>query len=81
VPTRPLPGYELLEVRVQPDSPALGKQIGEVHWPPGSAVVAVTHGREIHAAAPELRLQAGERVLVLTPIPRGTTLDLEIVTD
>jgi CIC family chloride channel protein len=67
-PTRPLPGYELLEVRVQPDSPALGKTIGEVHWPAGSAVVAVTHGREVHAAAPELRLQPGERVLVLMPL-------------
>jgi CIC family chloride channel protein len=68
MPTRPLPGYELLEVRVQPDSPALGRTIAEVRWPAGSAVVAVTHGREVHAAAPELRLHAGERVLVLTPV-------------
>ncbi|HEX3616403.1 MAG TPA: chloride channel protein [Solirubrobacteraceae bacterium] len=67
-PTRPLPGYELLEVRVQPDSPALGRTIAEVRWPSGSAVVAVTHGREVHAAAPELRLQSGERVLVLMPL-------------
>jgi CIC family chloride channel protein len=67
-PTRPLPGYELLEVRVQPDSPALGRTIAEVHWPSGTAVVAVTHGREVHAAAPELRLQSGERVLVLVPL-------------
>jgi Trk K+ transport system NAD-binding subunit len=58
----------LLEVRVQTDSPALGKKIGEVHWPSGSAVVAVTHGREVHAAAPELRLQSGERVLILMPL-------------
>ncbi len=29
-PTRPLPGYELLELRVHPDSPALGRQIGEI---------------------------------------------------
>ncbi len=68
VPTRPLPGFELLEVRVQSDSPAIGRMIGEVHWPSGSAVVALTHGREIHAATPELRLQPGERVLVLAPI-------------
>jgi chloride channel protein, CIC family len=68
-PTRPLPGYELLELRVNPDSPALGRRLSEIHWPPGSAVVALTHGREVHAAAPELRLHAGERVLVLAPLP------------
>ncbi len=67
-PTRPLPGYELLEVRVLPDSPALGRQLAELDWPTGSAVVALTQGREIHAARPDLRLQAGERVLVLSPI-------------
>jgi CIC family chloride channel protein len=67
-PTRPLPGYELLELRVNPDSPALGRQISEIHWPPGSAVVALTHGREVHAASPELRLHPGERVLVLAPL-------------
>ncbi len=70
-PTRPLLGYELLELRVSPDSPALGRQLGEIPWPAGSAVVALTHGREVHAAAPELRLHAGERVLVLAPL-RGT---------
>jgi CIC family chloride channel protein len=67
-PTRPLAGYELLELRVQPDSPARGLRVGEVRWPPGSAVVALTHGREVHAAAPDLRLYPGERVLVLAPL-------------
>ncbi|MGC9221002.1 MAG: chloride channel protein [Solirubrobacteraceae bacterium] len=70
-PTRPLPGYELLEVRVLADSPALGRTVGEVSWPAGSVVVAVTHGREIHAAAPQLRLYAGERVLVLSPLRKA----------
>jgi hypothetical protein len=32
--------------------------------------VAVTQGREIHAASPELQLQPGERVIVLTPTAR-----------
>ena len=69
MPTRPLPGYELLELRVNPDSPALGRRLGEIPWPEGSAVVALTHGREVHAAAPELQLHPGERVLVLAPLP------------
>ncbi|HTU29331.1 MAG TPA: chloride channel protein [Solirubrobacteraceae bacterium] len=67
-PTRPLPGYELLEVRVNDGSPANGRRIDEVQWPAGSAVVALTQGREIHVAAPELTLHAGERALVLVPI-------------
>jgi CIC family chloride channel protein len=67
-PTRPLPGYQLLEIRVNADSPALGRRIAEVEWPVGSAVVAVTHGREIHVAGPDRKLQAGERALVLVPL-------------
>jgi CIC family chloride channel protein len=68
-PTRPLNGYELLEVRVPAESPALGKRIADVHWPAGTIVVAITHGREVRAARPNLRLRSGERVLVLTPSP------------
>jgi CIC family chloride channel protein len=67
-PTRPLNGYELLEVRVPAESPALGNRIADVRWPAGTIVVAITHGREVRAAQPNLRLQAGERVLVLTPL-------------
>jgi CIC family chloride channel protein len=68
-PTRPLSGYELLEVRVPAESPALGNRIADVHWPAGTIVVAITQGREVRAARPGLRLRAGERVLVLTPSP------------
>ncbi len=68
-PTRPLPGYELVELRVQSDSPALGRRVADVSWPAGSAVVALTRGREVLAATPEARLQPGERILVLTPLP------------
>ena len=73
MPTRPLPGFELLALRVNADSPALGQRLGDVRWPPGSAVVALTRGREIHAATPDLQLQSGERILVLAPI--RTTAD------
>ena len=38
-----------------------------MQWPAGTIVVAITHGREIRAAQPNLRLRAGERVLVLAP--------------
>jgi CIC family chloride channel protein len=65
VPGTPLPGYEVLELRVLPDSPALGRRVVDVEWPKGCTVVAVTQGREIHAARPDLMLKPGERVIVL----------------
>ena len=66
-PSAPLEGYEILELRIFADSPARGRTVSEVAWPPGSTVVAVTQGREIHAARPDLKLRPGERVIVLTP--------------
>jgi CIC family chloride channel protein len=66
-PSTPLRGYEILELRIHPDSPALGRRVAEIQWPPGAIVAAVTQGREIHAGRPDLELQAGERVIVLAP--------------
>ena len=66
-PTTPLRGYETLELRVLPDSPARGLHIADIQWPPGCIVVALTQGREIHAARPDLQLQTGERVILLAP--------------
>jgi CIC family chloride channel protein len=57
----------VLELTVLADSPARGRSVGEIDWPAGSIVAAVTQGREIHAAHPALKLQAGERVIVLAP--------------
>jgi CIC family chloride channel protein len=71
MPSTPLRGYEILELRVYSDSPALGRRVGDIAWPPGCTVVAVTQGREIRAARPELELHAGERVIVLTPTGNG----------
>jgi CIC family chloride channel protein len=66
-PSTPLHGFEMLELRVLANSPARGRRVADVDWPAGSIVVAVTQGREVHAAQPDLRLQPGERVIVLTP--------------
>ncbi len=68
LPSTPLHGYELLELRVGADSPARERRVADIHWPAGATVVAVTQGREIRAARPDLELQAGERVIVLAPI-------------
>ena len=58
-------GLELLEVRVPPDSPARGRRVRDIAWPPGSTAVAVTQGREIRAANPDLEIHPGERIIVL----------------
>jgi chloride channel protein, CIC family len=64
-PSTPLHGYEILELRILADSPARGRRVADIQWPAGCIVAAITQGREIHAARPDLELQPGERVIVL----------------
>ncbi|MGH2834300.1 MAG: chloride channel protein [Solirubrobacteraceae bacterium] len=66
-PNNPLRGYQTLELRIPPDSPAQGRRVADIQWPPGCIVVAITQNREIHAAHPDLQLHTGERVIVLAP--------------
>ena len=72
-PTTPLPGYEVLELQIPPDSPAQGRSIADIDWPTDTIVVAVTQDREIRAARPDLQLRPGERVMVLTPANKHET--------
>ena len=67
VPSTPLRGYEILELAVGPHSPALGRRLAEIRWPPGCRAVAVTEGREILAARDDIQLHQGERVILLAP--------------
>jgi CIC family chloride channel protein len=68
VPRTPLEGYEIVEVTIGPESPALGRRIGEVPWPPGSIVVAASEERELVTPRSDIELRAGEQVLLLVPI-------------
>lgn len=70
-PGTPLRGYQVLELRVHPDSPARGRRLADIEWPPECTVVAVTQGREIRAARPDLELHPGERAIVLAPAAAG----------
>jgi CIC family chloride channel protein len=65
VPSTPLRGYQLLELTIGARSPALDRRLDQIHWPAASLPVAVTKGREILAARPDIELRAGERVIVL----------------
>ena len=67
LPGTPLRGYQMLELRILADSPARGRRVADIQWPPDCLVAAVTNGREIRAARPELLLEPGERVIVLAP--------------
>ncbi len=69
VPSTPLEGYEILELAVSAGSPALGRRLGDIPWPEGSRAVAVTEGREILAARSDIRLRAGDRVVLLIRSP------------
>ena len=66
-PSTPLRGYEMLELRILPGSPASGRRVSDIAWPAGCTVVAITQEREIHAAHPDLELHPGERAIVLAP--------------
>ncbi len=68
-PDTPLIGYRIVELSIDSHSPARDKRIDEISWPPGCHVVAVTQGRRVLAASPDLRLRVGERVIVLEPAP------------
>ncbi|MGC2485744.1 MAG: chloride channel protein [Acidimicrobiales bacterium] len=66
-PPNPLDGYDVIEITIAPDSPQLGRLIGEVPWPPGCLVVAVTEGSETVAPRGDIELGLGDRVILLAP--------------
>ena len=68
----PLEDYEVIEITIGPGSPQLGRRFGDVSWPPGSVVVAVTEGSEIIAPRSDSELSAGERVILLAPTTDDT---------
>ncbi len=66
-PSTPLEGYAIIELGIPADSPAHGRSVSQIAWPPGSLAVATTRGRQIIALEPHSTLHAGERLIVLTP--------------
>ncbi len=66
-PPTPLRGYEVVELAVDETSPGRGRRLQEIRWPEGCRVVAVIDGRKTHAASGEMRLRAGDHVILLVP--------------
>jgi CIC family chloride channel protein len=68
----PLDGYEIVDLSITPHSPAAGRRVGDVPWPDGTLVVAVTDAGEMMPAQPTTTVRAGERVVLLAPVqPNG----------
>jgi CIC family chloride channel protein len=66
-PPQPLHGYRVLEIRVDSASRAVGTPLSTLDWPPGSTPVSVLRDRSLRDADPELILEPGDRISVLTP--------------
>lgn len=64
-PRTPLEGYEIVEITMRSGAPALGRRVGDLRWPQGSVVVAVTRGGELVPPQPDIELKEGERVILL----------------
>lgn len=66
-PRTQLAGYRIVEHTLAPDSPAVGRTLGELDWPAGHLPLSVLHYRRLVEADPTARLTAGDRISILVP--------------
>ncbi len=67
-PSTPLAGYQLVEITVGPTSPALGRPVEAISWPPDCVVVAVTAGDAHVTPGTGTVLRDGDRIVLLVPM-------------
>ena len=70
-PPVPLPGYEVIEFTVTGDSPAAGRKLGDLSWPPAGTLVSVLRGRRLRPPDSEITLSPGDRVSLLISVPHN----------
>jgi len=68
-PPTPLPGYQFSESTITASSPAAGRPLADLAWPPGSSPVTILRGHQLRPPEPELTLAPGDRVSLLTAVP------------
>jgi chloride channel protein, CIC family len=61
-PPAPLPGYHVAEVTITENSPAAGRKLDDVNWPPASIPVSVLRAGSLHPPDRGIILAAGDRV-------------------
>jgi chloride channel protein, CIC family len=69
VPPTPLPGHRIVEVTVAPGSPVRGRRVADIELPPGAVLVAVTDNGNLAAPHEDIRLRAGDQMILLAPAP------------
>ena len=72
-PPAPLRGYQVAEILITGSSPAAGRKLAYIAWPPASIPVSVLRGRHLRPPDEELTLSAGDRVSLLVPAPQQST--------
>jgi CIC family chloride channel protein len=68
VPTTPLEGYRIVEVTIGAGSPASGHRARELELPAGSVLVAISEDGGMVAPQDDIRLDPGDKVVVLAPV-------------
>jgi CIC family chloride channel protein len=71
-PPTPLHGYRFTQIAITAGSPAAGRKLSDVTWPPGSTPVIVLRGHQLRPPQAGLTLAAGDRVGLLTATPDGS---------
>ena len=69
VPTTPLHGYRIVEVTIDPSSPARGHRVGDIELPAGAVLVAVSEDGHLVAPRDEIHLRTGDQMILLAPAP------------
>ena len=61
----PLGGFKVLEIAIRAGSPAVGRKLGDITWPPGSVPVSVQDARTLRDPDPGITLAPGDCVSLL----------------
>jgi trk system potassium uptake protein TrkA len=69
-------GANLVELTLADDAPLVGKLIGNVPWPPDSALVAVLRDGRVVLPTPDAALEAGDELLLVATSEVEDELDV-----
>jgi trk system potassium uptake protein TrkA len=58
-------GYEIVEIAVSKDSPAVGKSVKEISFPPNCLLISLLRNKEIIIPSGETILEAGDSIISL----------------
>ncbi|MGD0377455.1 MAG: chloride channel protein, partial [Streptosporangiaceae bacterium] len=68
----PLGGFTVLEIAIPAGSPAAGRKLGDITWPPGCVPVSVQDARALRDPDPGITLAIGDHVSLLARTQQST---------